>query len=136
MVLASQLIAEALYRKGFFVQSFPSFGAERRGAPVSAFVRADSETITWRCAVHRPDWMIIFSSNLLSNPQMTLGLGSSACLVVNSRTVPSDLPQADKTFIVDASGIARELGLTAGSFPIVNAAMVGAFARGPRTDRY
>ena len=72
--------------------------------------------------------MIIFSSNLLSNPQITLGLGSSSCLVVNSRTVPPDLPEMKKTFMVDASGIARELGLTAGSFPIVNAAMVGAFA--------
>jgi len=54
-VLASQVLAAAFFEKGFYVQSFPSFGAERRGAPVSAFLRVDTKEITLRYSVQSPD---------------------------------------------------------------------------------
>ena len=41
VVLASQLLADAFSRAGFWAQSFPEFKAERRGAPISAFLRWD-----------------------------------------------------------------------------------------------
>ncbi len=37
------LVAEAAINEGKFAQAFPSFGPERRGAPVLAFVRIDSK---------------------------------------------------------------------------------------------
>src|SRR5581483_12245679 len=45
VVLASQLLADALARAGYFVQSFPEFKAERRGAPIAAYLRWDEEPI-------------------------------------------------------------------------------------------
>jgi pyruvate ferredoxin oxidoreductase gamma subunit len=41
VVLASQLLADTFARAGYWVQSFPEFKAERRGAPISAFFRWD-----------------------------------------------------------------------------------------------
>lgn len=43
VVLASQILADTLARAGLWVQSFPEFKAERRGAPISAFLRFDED---------------------------------------------------------------------------------------------
>ncbi len=83
-VLASQVLATAFFEKGFYVQSFPSFGAERRGAPVSAFLRVDSKEITLRYSVQSPDWIVLFDANLLKNPMVMAGMSGKTCLLVNT----------------------------------------------------
>lgn len=129
-VLASQILAAAFFETGMWVQSFPSFGAERRGAPVSAFLRADREEITLRCGVQHPDWMVLFDPNLLHNPLIIAGSNEKTSLVINCFAPPSKaLPFPHRNlFRVDATNIAEELNLKTTSFSIVNTAMVGAFA--------
>ena len=129
-VLASQILAAAFFETGMWVQSFPSFGAERRGAPVSAFLRADREEITLRCGVQHPDWMVLFDPNLLDNPLITGGASEKTSIVINSYQPSSNaLPfQCRNLFRVDATAIAEGLNLKTTSFSIVNTAMVGAFA--------
>ena len=129
-VLASQVLAAAFFKTGMWVQSFPSFGAERRGAPVSAFVRADREEITLRCGIQRPDWIVLFDPALLENPMITGGADENTSLLVNcSRFPPTARPfRCRKIFKVDATAIAEGLSLKTTSFSIVNTAMVGAFA--------
>jgi len=114
-----------------FVQSFPSFGAERRGAPVSAFVRTDSTPITLRCGILHADWLVLFEPNLLENQVAMSGTTHTTSLVVNSAVLPEPLKYAkyEHIFIVDGTAIARKMNLTTTSFPIVNTAMVGAFAK-------
>ena len=68
VVLASQILAAAFFKNGMWVQAFPSFGAERRGAPVSAFVRADREEMTLRCGVYRPEWIIVLDEANKAHP--------------------------------------------------------------------
>lgn len=129
-VLASQILAAAFFGKGMFVQSFPSFGAERRGAPVSAFLRADTGEITIRYSVQHPDWVVFFDANLLRNPMVMAGVTGKTSLLVNAREGDTPaLPAGRAAFAVDATGIAEKLNLQTTSFPIVNTAMVGAFAK-------
>ena len=129
-VLASQVLATAFFEKGFYVQSFPSFGAERRGAPVSAFLRVNSKEITLRYSVQSPDWMVLFDANLLKNPMVMAGVTGKTCLLVNSGVCQGlDVRECKGLYVVDATSIAEELKLRTTSFSMVNTAMVGAFAR-------
>lgn len=130
-VLASQILAECFFKNGLFVQTFPSFGAERRGAPVSAFLRVDSNQITLRCGVQRPDWIMVFDPNLLENPTVMSGTIGKTWILVNSPTFPEPLKAGryGRIFLVEATAIALQLKLEATSVPIVNTAMVGAFAK-------
>jgi len=129
-VLASQILAAALFENGLQVQSFPSFGAERRGAPVSAFLRADAEEITLRCGILHPDWIVLFEPDLLENPMIMKGADPLTSAVLNLPRIPDgfDRGRFDRVFTVDASGIAERLRLRTTSFSIVNTAMVGALA--------
>jgi 2-oxoacid:acceptor oxidoreductase gamma subunit (pyruvate/2-ketoisovalerate family) len=129
-VLASQILAHTLFRQGLWVQAFPSFGAERRGAPVAAFLRVDSEEITLRCGIARPDWLVVFDAGLLENPMVVQGADAATAILLNSRAAPARLAPGlgGRLFHVDATGIAEALGLKTTSFTIVNTAMVGAFA--------
>ena len=62
VVLASQILADTLARAGFCVQSFPEFKAERRGAPISAFLRWDDEPIHRRYKVRECDVLVVVSA--------------------------------------------------------------------------
>ncbi len=129
-VLASQILATAFFQKGFYVQSFPSFGAERRGAPVSAFVRVDSREITLRYSVQHPDWIVLFDAHLLDNSLIMGGASEKTCLLINAPSAGElHAPAGNSVFVVDAMGIAEKLHLKTTSFSIVNTAMVGAFAK-------
>jgi 2-oxoacid:acceptor oxidoreductase gamma subunit (pyruvate/2-ketoisovalerate family) len=128
-VLASQILATALFQRGLWVQAFPSFGAERRGAPVAAFLRVDAEEITLRCGIARPDWLVLFDAGLLDNPLVMQGIDAATAILLNSPSAPDSgrIGRCGRLFWVDATGIAEELGLKTTSFTIVNTAMVGAF---------
>ena len=129
-VLASQVLATVFFEKGFYVQSFPSFGAERRGAPVSAFLRVDSKEITLRYSIQSPDWIVLFDANLLKNPMVMAGITGKTFLLVNTGLPRGlDVGECNGVYGVDATSIAEELKLRTTSFSMVNTAMVGAFAK-------
>jgi 2-oxoacid:acceptor oxidoreductase gamma subunit (pyruvate/2-ketoisovalerate family) len=125
-VVASRLLALAFFKEGQWVQSFPTFGAERRGAPVAAFTRTDNEPITLRCGITKPDILVVLDSTLLGDVDVTNGLKEGGEAIVNS-SHSLDL-KGINTYTVDASAIALEHGLGTSTYPIVNTAMVGAFA--------
>jgi 2-oxoacid:acceptor oxidoreductase gamma subunit (pyruvate/2-ketoisovalerate family) len=131
IVLASQILAAAFFKNGMWVQAFPSFGAERRGAPVSAFVRADREEMTLRCGVYHPDWIIVLDSQLLGNPMILSGIRDGGSILFNGKEIPEGFqrPAKGQVFMVDAVAIAKSFRLGSASFPIVNTAMAGAFAK-------
>src|SRR5947207_799056 len=64
-VIASKVLASALFREGRSVQAFPAFGVERRGAPVTAFVRVSDGPILLRCEITAPDDLIILDPTLI-----------------------------------------------------------------------
>ena len=122
--VACQLLAGALFRSGRFVQAFAAYGGERRGAPVTAFVRADDRPIRLRCDIERPQHLLVLDPTMLDDRQMVAELPPGGIAVVNSRELPRiALPVGVRLVAVDAAEIAGRAGL--GSF--VSTAMVGAF---------
>jgi len=121
----------AFFKNGQYVQAFPSFGAERRGAPVSAFVRVDSAEMTLRCNVYRADWIVLLDAQLLGNSALVSSLKEGGSLLINGTAVPESFEEPPKTgiFLVDARAISLRLRLGNPLSPIMNTAMTGAFAR-------
>lgn len=130
-VSASTILADALFRAGRHAQAFAMYGAERRGAPTVAFVRTDEAPIRVRTMVYRPSAAILLDEKLLQMVDVTAGLTPGGWIVINSPRAPSALEglQAFRVFTVDASAIARELGLGTRATPLVNTAILGAVAR-------
>jgi 2-oxoacid:acceptor oxidoreductase gamma subunit (pyruvate/2-ketoisovalerate family) len=131
-VIASKLLASALFYEGRHVQAFPSFGVERRGAPVTAFVRYADEPVLLRCEILSPDELVVLDPTLLEAIDVTAGLKEGGSILVNAGTPPRACAAWRDRFrvaIVDASAIARRLGLGSRTQPIVNTAILGAYAR-------
>jgi pyruvate ferredoxin oxidoreductase gamma subunit/2-oxoisovalerate ferredoxin oxidoreductase gamma subunit len=130
-VVATILLAKAFFRAGYQVQSFPFFGVERRGAPVEAYVRLDTEKILLRTNVHSPDHVVVQDQTLLHGVNVTRGLKPGGWILVNGITHPADrnIFIGYHLALVDANRIALKNQLGTRTHPIVNTAMIGAFAR-------
>jgi 2-oxoacid:acceptor oxidoreductase gamma subunit (pyruvate/2-ketoisovalerate family) len=131
-VVASQILAEAAFRDGLSVQAFPSFGSERRGAPVTAFVRLDRTVILVRTEVYRPNGLIVLDQSLITQKlvDVTAGLREDGWILINSPQPPEsfDTLSAYTVGTVDATRIAVEHELGTRTSPIVNTAILGAAA--------
>ncbi len=130
-VIASKLLASALFQEGMSVQSFPAFGVERRGAPVTAFLRISEGPILLRCEISEPDDLIVLDPTLIPAIDVTQGLKPGGSILINSERLPGDYAKMAERFrvsTVDAAAIARKHGLGSKTQPIVNTAILGAFA--------
>ncbi|MBK7367827.1 MAG: 2-oxoacid:acceptor oxidoreductase family protein [Candidatus Eisenbacteria bacterium] len=130
-VIASKLLATALFLEGKSVQSFPAFGVERRGAPVTAFLRTSDGPILLRCEITKPDGLIVLDPTLIAAVDVAAGLKDGGSILVNAEGGPETFPKLADRFrvgTVDASAVAREFGLGSKNQPIVNTAILGAFA--------
>ena len=131
-VTAAKIVAQAAYLKGYQgVTAAPSFGAERRGVPVSALTRISTEAIAVVSQVEKPNAVVVLDQSLLKYQEVISGLSSGGWLVVNSWLHPKELNIKGDFNIAtaDATKVCRELGLMVGGLPMVNTAMLGAFAR-------
>jgi len=130
-VVASVILAKALFENGFNVQTFPSFGVERRGAPVEAYLRLDRETISVRSNVYKPDHIVVQDRKLFDTASVMTGLKPNGWIILNAPD-SFEIPLLCKDYPIariDAAQIARKHGLGTQTHPIINTAMVGAFAR-------
>jgi pyruvate ferredoxin oxidoreductase gamma subunit len=130
-VLASEMLAQAAFLDGKEPQSFPFFGVERRGSPVTAYARIDSQPIHLRTSITRPDIVVVLDPGLLKSQPVADGLRPGGLLLVNSRLPPSEIsaPPGARRATVDASRIALSHGLGSATMPVVNTVVLGAFAR-------
>lgn len=122
-------MAVAAINEGKFAQAFPSFGPERRGAPVVAFCRIDDTKIRLRTNIYHPDLVVVLDSSLPKIVNVTAGLKQDGILVINAQQSCSELRRemgfSGKIAAVNATHITREeTGL-----PITNVAMLGALLR-------
>ena len=128
---ASELLARAAIAEGKYIQSFPEFGPERMGAPVTAFTRISTEPIQIHCAVHNPDVVVVLDPTLMKTVKVADGLSEdSGNVLVNSKEDPTQVRKMLSTkkgrlWTVQATEISiKLLGM-----PITNTAMLGALAR-------
>lgn len=130
-VLAAIVMAKAFFKAGYYVQTFPVFGSERRGAPVEAYLRLDQSKILVRSNVYEPDHVVVQDLHLLSIVQVTRGLKPGGWILLNAPALPGDLTPFEgfRLAWVDAAAIALRHELGAKTQPIINTAMMGAFAR-------
>jgi len=131
-VIASQILAQATFRDDKHVQAFPAFGSERRGAPVTAFYRVGRFPIWVRSEVYQPDGLIVLDENLLNlkSANVTKGLKDGGWILINSPKDPAEFADLCGCVVatVDASDIGRRHNLGSPTAPIVNTAIIGAFA--------
>lgn len=130
-VLASIALAKAYFSAGYFIQTFPVFGSERRGAPVEAYLRLDDRKILIRSNVYEPDHVVVQDAQLLGIVDVTKGLKKGGWILLNSPGLPDNLKPFEgyRLAYVDAAKIALSQKLGSATQPIINTAMMGAFAR-------
>ncbi len=130
-VKASMVLAEAAFQDGKYVQAFPRFGVERRGAPVEAFTRIDDKPVQIRSQIYYPNGIVVLDSTLIDVVDVTNGLKEGGWILINSNKKPEDYDFGDdyKIHTVDATKIAVNNNLGSRSSPIVNTAIVGALAK-------
>ena len=129
-VIASEILANAFFKDGNSVQTFPEFGVERRGSPVAAYLRVDEKQVLVRCKIYEPDHIVVLDPTLLNAVDVTVGLKSGGWILVNSNRNPNELPfpKKFKVATVDATALAIKYNLGPRTAPIVNTAILGAFA--------
>jgi pyruvate ferredoxin oxidoreductase gamma subunit len=124
-VVAAYLLAMAAFDNGRHAQAFPNFGAERRGAPVTAFVRIANRPIRRRCQVLNPAYLIVQDDKLLHLPDITAGLQAGGKILVNSSIDAASLQEqlGNAVVALPATALAMEiLGK-----PVPNTALLSAF---------
>lgn len=128
-VTSAELVAQAAIDTGKYATAFPSFGPERRGAPVVAFARVDERPVRIRSKVYNPDAVIVLDPSLVEIANPIEGLRDGGVLIINSShdpaTIRKQLSFSGRLAVVDATRIAKEvIGL-----PITNTTMVGALVK-------
>jgi pyruvate ferredoxin oxidoreductase gamma subunit len=91
MKTASRILGNAFFLAGYEVQDAPRYGAERRGAPIFAYVRAAKQAINERGIIRQPDLVIVADDSLVAMPAAGVlqGIGPKTVLLVNSH-VPAE----------------------------------------------
>jgi pyruvate ferredoxin oxidoreductase gamma subunit len=128
-VTSAELLALAAINEGKFAQAFPSFGPERRGAPVVAFCRIDIEPIRLRTNICYPDLVVVLDPSILRLVNVSGGLKDDGILVTNTKysgeKIRDELGIVHSIATVNATLIAQdELGI-----PITNTTMLGSLLK-------
>ncbi len=128
-VVTAELLAIAAFRAGKFSQAFPYLGGggERRGAPVQAFCRIDNKPIQLKCQIKQPDYLIVQDVSLFDVVDIFQGLKKGGFVLVNSANGPRELGIQAQDFRV-YNFPATEVALETLKRPVMNTAMIGAFA--------
>jgi 2-oxoacid:acceptor oxidoreductase gamma subunit (pyruvate/2-ketoisovalerate family) len=130
IVTVSRLLAYAALLDGKYVQAFPEFGPERRGAPVTGYTRISDEPISIHSHIYNPNIVVIVDPTLIGTVDVIGGLVQDGTIVANTEKNVAELKQTlkaekAKVYTVNATRIALDvLGR-----PIYNTAMLGALVK-------
>lgn len=128
-VTSAELTALAAIEEGKYAQAFPSFGPERRGAPVMAFVRVNDAPIVTREKVYEPNVVVVLDPTLLKIVNVEAGLKPGGIVILNTTKSVDQIRQETgikaKIATVDASKIAMDTMRV----PITNTTMLGALVK-------
>jgi 2-oxoacid:acceptor oxidoreductase gamma subunit (pyruvate/2-ketoisovalerate family) len=131
-VVASKILATSIFLEDRYSQSFPAFGVERRGAPVTAFLRVDDKPIRIRTEIYEPDHLVVLDPLLVDQVPLVSGLKEDGIVIINSSKQPeafSDKFKGLRVATVPAGRIAVKHHLGSPQSPIINTAILGAIAK-------
>ncbi len=128
-VTSAELLAIAAINKGKYAQAFPSFGPERRGAPVTAFLRIDDDPIRTRAEIYNPDVVLVLDPSILRLVNVAAGIKEDGVIVANSKYSGSELQNELKIGNGFASVNATKIAMEELGLPITNTTMIGALLK-------
>ena len=110
---ASELLAEAAFNTGKFVQGFPEYGPERMGAPITAYNRIADKKIRVHSNIYEPDFAVVLDESLIECVDLTAGLKESGAIIVNTNKTPDEIKKElgdykGKVCTIDARTISEE----------------------------
>ncbi len=132
VVLAAQILAESAYLQGYQgVTSAPTFGPERRGAPLTASTRISDTPIRTFSQIEKADIAVVLDPSLLRVVPILDSLKPRGWLIVNTTRRPEELEIRGDINVatVDAAAIALKFRLLKEGAPIVNTPMLGVFSK-------
>ena len=126
-MVASQILAKAYFLLGAYPQCYALFGSERRGAPVTSFLRVDDKKILLKCEIKRPDQIVYLAADQIDDTEIETTLKPGGLCLINTSGSRDDFPllRKFKLVLVDASSVAEEAGLGV----ILNTAILGAYCK-------
>jgi len=131
VVSAAEMLSIAAFEEGKHSQAVPSFGSERMGAPVVAYVRIDDKEIELREPVLEPDLLIIQDPTLFAAIDVFAGLRADGYVLVNTSKTPEQLGIQDATDKLPSGHVASvpatELAMHHLKRPTPNTVLLGAF---------
>ncbi len=91
MKTASRILGTAFFLEGFEVQDAPRYGAERRGAPIFAYIRASRHAICERGVIRHPDLIVVADETLVPVPaaEVLTGITEKSVFLLNSAGEPA-----------------------------------------------
>ena len=137
IVTACEIIAEAAYLSGNFidVHAYPSFGAERRGAPVQAYVKLSRrEKVYDRAQIENPDILIVFDDSVLTQEDVD-SLDNRGIFIVNSDKNPEyfvekfNLSSNIRVIVANISNLSLKKNLTIDGNPVINTPILGLLSK-------
>ena len=105
----------------------PSFGTERRGAPVEVSLKISKTKINDLCPIEHPDVVVVLDDSILHEVNVTAGMKPGGILVINTpkgRAAYSG--NHIRVVTADVTHLAEQAGLKRG---IVNTGIIGALAK-------
>lgn len=110
---ASQLLADAAFMSGKYIQSFPEYGPERSGAPITAYNRISDERCSIHSNIYEPDFVVVVDETLLESVDVTSGLKKEGAIVINSARPAAELRPLlrgyeGRVFTIDAGKISKK----------------------------
>ena len=106
-VTAAEILAKAAFEDGKYSQAFPSFGVERRGAPVSAFTRIDDKPIELRYQIYNPDHILVLDDGLADVVDIYSGIKENSDVIINThKDIKSEKVRIHK---IDATKVALDI---------------------------
>ena len=131
-ITAAQILAEAAsVYEDKWVTASPSFGAERRGAPVIASTRISDRKIRIRSQIINPDIVIVLDPTLVNDVDITAGLKNGGIVIINSPKAPNEFKFSGKfnVFTCDCTKIALDLQLLAAGQVVLNTPILGSLIK-------
>ena len=126
-VTAAKILASAFSIEGKAVATFPMYGFERRGMPVIAFTRFDTEPIMEKTQIYTPDLLMVIDPTLLTLKKLFDGLKPGGVLILNRDKPLVERPSKnlEKAGVVNATHVALcEIGKD-----IPNTCLLGALVK-------
>ncbi|MBU0993358.1 MAG: 2-oxoacid:acceptor oxidoreductase family protein [Proteobacteria bacterium] len=127
-ITAAKIVANAAFFSGYNgAVMIPTFGTERRGAPVLTSLKISKEKIYDLSPIVNPDIVVVLDYLLLEEKGTLDGLKEGGMIIVNSPKTPEEYSYGHITVATaDVTSIAESVGLKRG---IVNTGIIGAFSK-------